>query len=120
MAQDDVNAGHNPPLLRRASGDVEVLGATGTIVGILPDAKFEESSVVLGPGDVLALYTDGVTEAEDPSGEPFGELRLSDLLGRWRGESAQRVSSLVAAEVDRFSPGEPSDDRTLVIGHWTS
>ncbi len=115
-----VNAGHNPPLLRRASGDVEVLGATGTIVGILPDAKFEESSVVLGPGDVLALYTDGVTDAEDPSGEPFGELRLSDLLGRWRGESAQRVSSLVAAEVDRFSPGEPSDDRTLVIGHWTT
>lgn len=64
----------------------------------------------------MALYTDGVTEAEDPSGEPFGELRLSDLLGRRDGESAQQVSNFVVAEVDRFSPGEPSDDRTLVIG----
>ena len=115
-----VNAGHNPPLLRRASGDVEVLGATGTVVGILPSARFEASSVMIEPGDVLALYTDGVTEAEDASGEPFGEIRLSDLLDRWRGESAQQVSSFVAAEVDRFSPGEPSDDRTLVIGSRAS
>jgi len=111
-----VNAGHNPPLLRRASGDVEVLGATGTVVGILPGARFEDRSVVIGPGDVLALYTDGVTEAEAPSGEPFGELRLSELLNPRRAESPEQLSSLVAAEVDRFSPGEPSDDRTLVIG----
>ena len=104
-----------PPAMSRCSGR-----PARSSVSCPMRTKFEESSVVLGPGDVLALYTDGVTEAEDPSGEPFGELRLSDLLGRWRGESAQRVSSLVAAEVDRFSPGEPSDDRTLVIGHWTS
>jgi sigma-B regulation protein RsbU (phosphoserine phosphatase) len=109
------NAGHNPPLIRRASGDVETLGATGTVVGILPDARFDQGSVALEPGDVLALYTDGVTEAEDPSGEPFGELRLADLLGRWRRQPVQDVAGLVAGEIDRFAPGEPSDDRTLVI-----
>jgi len=110
------NGGHNPPLLRRASGEVELLGATGMVVGILPKAKYHEASVTLEAGDVLILYTDGVTEAESPSGEPFGEMRLAELVGRWREESAHQVASRAAAELDRFAPGEPSDDRTLVIG----
>jgi sigma-B regulation protein RsbU (phosphoserine phosphatase) len=110
------NGGHNPPILRRASGEIEPLGATGTVVGILPGARFEEVTTTLEPGDALALYTDGVTEAETPRGEPFGEIRLAELLGRWSGESPQTVADLAAAEVDRFAPGEPSDDRTLVIG----
>jgi phosphoserine phosphatase RsbU/P len=109
------NGGHNPPLIRRASGDVELLGATGIVVGILPNAKYQQASVDLQPGDVLALYTDGVTEAENPSGEPFGETRLAELLGRSGDEPAQVAVNKAAAELDRFAPGEPSDDRTLVM-----
>ena len=109
------NGGHNPPIIRRASGEIDLLGATGMVVGILPTARYEQASVTLGEGDVLTLYSDGVTEAEDPSGEPFGEMRLAECVGRLRDQTAQEVAVGVAAELDRFAPGEPSDDRTLVI-----
>lgn len=109
------NGGHNPPILRRASGEIDLLGATGMVVGILPTASYEQASVTLDPGDVLTLYSDGVTEAEDRSGEPFGEMRLAELVGRLRDEPAQEVAAAAAAELDRFAPGEPSDDRTLVV-----
>jgi phosphoserine phosphatase RsbU/P len=110
------NGGHNPPIIRRASGDIDLLGATGMVVGILPTARYDESSVTLEAGDVLALYSDGVTEAENPSGEPFGEMRLAELVGRLRHLPAQEVATTAAVELERFAPGEPSDDRTLVIG----
>ena len=85
------------------------------VVGILPTARYEQASVALESGDTLTLYSDGVTEAENSSGEPFGEMRLADLVGRLRHQPAQQVAAGAAAELDRFAPGEPSDDRTLVI-----
>ena len=109
------NGGHNPPIIRRASGVVDLLGATGMVVGILPGARYEECSITLEPGDVLTLYSDGVTEAENGAGEPFGETRLADLVGSLGDHSAQDVATGTAAELTRFAPGEPSDDRTLVI-----
>ena len=109
------NGGHNPPIIWRASGEIELLGATGMVVGILPKARYEQASVTLGEGDVLTLYSDGITEAENASGEPFGEMRLAELVGRLRDQPAQEVATEAAAELDRFAPGEPSDDRTLVI-----
>lgn len=109
------NGGHNPPIIRRASGAIDLLGATGMVVGILPAARYDESSVTLEAGDVLTLYSDGFTEAENPSGEPFGEMRLAELVGSLRDRPAQEVAAGAAAELDRFAPGEPSDDRTLVI-----
>lgn len=111
------NGGHNPPMIRRASGELDLLAPTGMVVGILPTSRYDQSTVTLEPGDVLTLYSDGVTEAEDASGEPFGEMRLAEAVERRRGLPAQDVASGAAAELERFAPGEPSDDRTLVICH---
>jgi serine phosphatase RsbU (regulator of sigma subunit) len=74
------NAGHNRPMLRRADGSVEELDADGAALGILAAVPFEGLSVALGPGEALLLYTDGATEAAAPSGEPFGEERLSEAF----------------------------------------
>lgn len=75
------NGGHNPPLLRRVDGRLAELDADGVAVGILRDVDYERAQVALFPGDLVMLYTDGVTEAANASGEQFGEERLRALLG---------------------------------------
>ena len=75
------NAGHYLPMLVRADGTVERLGIGGPVLGVLPEAEYEQASVVLGAGDRLVLYTDGLTEARDAADEEFGEDRLLGLLG---------------------------------------
>jgi len=75
------NAGHNPPLLRRASGEVSELDADGAAVGILRDVEFELGRAELARGDVLLLYTDGVTEAARADGTQFGEDGLREIFG---------------------------------------
>jgi sigma-B regulation protein RsbU (phosphoserine phosphatase) len=80
------NAGHLPPIVVRADGSTELLEATGRIVGILPDAGYESKDpITLKPGDLMLLYTDGVTEANDPKDVLFGEERLVELLRTLRG-----------------------------------
>jgi serine phosphatase RsbU (regulator of sigma subunit) len=74
------NGGHNPPLLRRASGDAFELDADGAAVGILREVEFERGRLHLGRGDALLLYTDGVTEALSATGEQFGEERLREIF----------------------------------------
>ena len=69
----------------------------------------------MSPGDTLALYTDGVTEAFDAAGEEFGEGRLVASLGRWRASSAQETVSRLADEVARYSPADGRDDITLIV-----
>src|SRR5208337_490815 len=73
---DYINAGHNNPILRRASGQIERLDVGGLPFGILPEAKYESASVTLAPGDWLIIFTDGVVEAENFRQEEFGEIRL--------------------------------------------
>jgi hypothetical protein len=73
---DYINAGHNNPILRRASGQIERLDVGGLPFGILPDAKYESATVTLAPGDWLVIFTDGVVEAENFRQEEFGEARL--------------------------------------------
>lgn len=112
------NGGHNPPLVRRADGTVESLPATGVVLGVLPQMGFEQQATVLAPGDVLLLYTDGVTEAENGSGRPFGEDGVMAALDRSAskpGSTAQGIADALARELDAFSSGEPSDDRTLLV-----
>jgi serine phosphatase RsbU (regulator of sigma subunit) len=75
------NAGHNPPLLRRASGEVSELDADGAAVGILRDVEFERGRAELARGDVVLLYTDGVTEAARADGAQFGEDGLREIFG---------------------------------------
>ncbi len=109
------NGGHLPPLLRRASGDWEALGATGTVIGILEGSRYSEATCHIGLGDLLVLFTDGVTEAEDPSGKFFDERNLVEAVNSRVAQQAQEIADGVADELDRFSLAPPNDDRTLVV-----
>ena len=107
-----VNAGHNRPFLRRADGTVEkVMGKGGRFLGMFQDAAYRANVLKLDRGDMLFLYTDGVTEAMNARGEQFGERRLcAELAARTR---------TVKAAVDEFVAGaERSDDLTGMMIYW--
>jgi phosphoserine phosphatase RsbU/P len=112
-----VNAGHNPPLLLRAEGGHETLDAGGLLLGVLADAPYEEGTVTLGPGDLLTLYTDGVTEAwsaTDPDDE-FGEERLLSVLQTHRPEGAEAVLREVRSALGAHTGGGPLDDDLTIL-----
>jgi sigma-B regulation protein RsbU (phosphoserine phosphatase) len=110
------NAGHNAPVLVRRDGRVETLQDGGLLLGVFPEATYDLGQVELGPGDLLALYTDGVTEASNPAGEMFSEDRLVDSLTRHRQAGASELHRRVLEEVERFQEGSPpDDDLTLVL-----
>lgn len=110
------NAGHNPPVLLRANGDVEWLAAGGLILGILPEAPFESGSVDLRPGDLIVLYTDGVTEGANATAEQWGEERLVESVRRRRADSCAAIAAGLVREVRAFE-GEtgPADDITVLV-----
>jgi serine phosphatase RsbU (regulator of sigma subunit) len=110
------NAGHNPPLLVRADGTVEDLKGGGIILGILPIAKYEDVHATMNPGDMLVLYSDGVTEAATASDDDFGEARLGQLAASLRTRPAQEIVAAVQSEVAKFAAGTPqADDITVVV-----
>jgi len=114
-----VNAGHNPPIVVRADGRVERLPRTGILVGWDADARFGEAAVALAPGDLLVAFTDGVTEARDPSGREFGEGRLLDIVTAQRHADAQEVLAAVRTALDAFVADAPThDDCTLVVARF--
>ncbi|MCU0633073.1 MAG: SpoIIE family protein phosphatase [Methanolinea sp.] len=111
-----VNAGHNPPLLVRKNGEISSLTLTGIALGVEGGALYEERSVDLGAGDLLVLYTDGVTEAEDPSQKQFGEERLAALVRAQRSCTAGEVLAAIQAAVSAHTLTAPQyDDMTLVV-----
>jgi phosphoserine phosphatase RsbU/P len=110
------NAGHNPPVLVRASGEARMLDGGGPVLGILPIAPYGEMRARLEPGDVLALYSDGVTEANNAAQEEFGEERLIDVLRLHRAGTAQSIVRAVTDALAGFASGAAqADDITLVI-----
>ncbi|MEQ1885144.1 MAG: SpoIIE family protein phosphatase [Bryobacteraceae bacterium] len=114
------NAGHNPPVLVRAADDapkrLEQLEGGGMILGILPMAKYQEFKVNMQCGDVLVLYSDGVTEAVNPKDEDFGEERLGNLVYAMKDRPAADIVDMVHAEVAKFTEGAPpADDITVVV-----
>ena len=110
------NAGHNPPILLRATGEVEFLSTGGWTLGIMPEREYEERPIHIRDGDILVLYTDGVTEAESPSGELFGTERLVDMVKTNRQRSAKEMRETVVQEIIRFrDPSSQPDDLTIVI-----
>ncbi|HKA25536.1 MAG TPA: SpoIIE family protein phosphatase, partial [Candidatus Eisenbacteria bacterium] len=110
------NAGHNPPYLLRADGTLEQLETGGLLLGIFPHATYEEGVVDLRPGDVIVLFTDGVTEAEDRHKGQFGEERLIALLKEARGGDARAIGDRICQEVLKFSKGlQMADDLTVVV-----
>ena len=109
------NAGHNPPYLVRQSGQIESLGpSTGPILGVFPEAEYEDAHAVLEPDDLLLLYTDGVTEAQNRNDQYFGEAGLIALLQRLHGESVTTTCRVIMEDVNAFRHGEGQDDVTLV------
>jgi serine phosphatase RsbU (regulator of sigma subunit) len=110
------NAGHNPPMLLRADGRLELLEAGGLLIGIFPHARYDEGAVELAAGDVLVLFTDGVTEAEDRRKAQYGEERLEALLRAAGGGSAREIGDRICQEVLKFSKGiHQADDVTVVV-----
>jgi serine phosphatase RsbU (regulator of sigma subunit)/CHASE2 domain-containing sensor protein len=110
------NCGHNPPLvLRRGEGTCETLHNCGPPLGIIDDISYVPRSIALAPGDMLLLYTDGVTEAENAQSAQFGMERLEQAILEIRGHSAQSVVEHVIKRVAEFAKGAPqSDDITCV------
>jgi sigma-B regulation protein RsbU (phosphoserine phosphatase) len=109
------NAGHNPPVLLRRDGTVELLDAGGLLLGIFPLATYDEGMTELRPGDVLFLFTDGVTEAEDRRKAQYGDERLLEVLRSVRGGTAREIGERVCDSVVRFSYGlHMADDLTVV------
>jgi serine phosphatase RsbU (regulator of sigma subunit)/catechol 2,3-dioxygenase-like lactoylglutathione lyase family enzyme len=109
------NCGHLPALLLRGDDSLERLEATATIVGVFKKWDCGISETQISPGDVFALYTDGITESFNDAGEEFGEERLAAALWRHRALSPCDLLSAVVDEVHRFSPREQHDDITLIV-----
>jgi len=112
-----VNAGHNPPYVWRSrDGSIEELPAGGTIIGMFAQAGYEESSVVLEPGDVLMAFSDGVPEAHSPAEEEFSEDRVKDLLARAARLAVGEMSAVVLAELKEWmGDAEQYDDLTFLL-----
>jgi len=110
-----VNAGHNPPFVMRSDGSHERLRVGGAVLGVFDGRNYELGSAQLLPGDRVVLFTDGVTEACNPSGEEFGEVRLLRLLEDHRTLSADELQGKILAVVAEFSAGRRQDDRTLLV-----
>lgn len=111
-----LNAGHNPPLIVRASGTMEQLAAGGLPLGIMADADFREGRTTLNAGDVLVIYSDGVSEAVSPTGEEFGPTRLYESVARNLDASAAGIRDRIESALTKFAQGTPAaDDITLVI-----
>ena len=113
LAVELLLAGHERPVLIRADGRVEQVGAFGTAVGLLPRVLVEATTHRLGPGDTLLLYTDGVTERRRGR-EQFGPERLLATAARTAGQPARQVVAAVRDAVERFSPEPPTDDVALL------
>jgi sigma-B regulation protein RsbU (phosphoserine phosphatase) len=123
-----VNAGHNPPyLLRRidapatgsagdAAAEIQELSTGGIVLGLFPQARYDEAAVDLHPGDVLVVFTDGVTEALNPKEEEFGEDRLKNLLRQVVHLPVNEISSRIAEELKTWiHDAEQYDDLTFLV-----
>ncbi|HYN25461.1 MAG TPA: SpoIIE family protein phosphatase [Pyrinomonadaceae bacterium] len=111
-----LNAGHNPPLIVHAAGTVEQLASGGLPLGIKRNAEYREGRTQMQMGDILVIYSDGVTEAASPSGEEFGATRLYEVVSRNIDASAAGVRDRIESALTKFSQGtQAADDITLVI-----
>ena len=112
------NCGHLSGLLLRGDGKLEKLDSTCTLLGLFRDWNCPTRECVAGAGDVLALYTDGVTEAYNAAGEEFGECRLIEALRKHRDLRCEELMGAILDEVRAFGPGEQHDDITLIISKF--
>jgi len=111
-----VNAGHNPPYILRANGNVtELPNSINICMGVMEDFPYQDQEIKLDNGDMLITFTDGVTEACDTENNLYGEKRLVQLLGTLKGKSSQETIEAIDANVSQFTTGaEQSDDITIL------
>jgi len=110
-----LNAGHNPAFVIRRDR-TEMLGASSFPLGMLPGSGYKECGLSLESGDLMLIYSDGLTEAETEGGEQFGMERLDKLISRLRNEQPRVIGKRILQEVDRFlGPARPTDDLSIVV-----
>jgi serine phosphatase RsbU (regulator of sigma subunit) len=110
------NAGHNPPIVLRGNGKAEMLEGSGPVLGIMAAAPYSEQVVHLDRGDMLVLYSDGVTEATNHEYEEFAEERLIEVLRIHRDRRASKIVDAVTSALAEFAAGAPqADDITLLV-----
>ena len=110
------NAGHNAGLLFRADGSVQRLEANGMPLGLFPVVEYERVEITLAPGELVLLYTDGITEAANPRGDEFGLDRLQNVVAKHTREPLVAIAVAIEAAVEVFADGTPyGDDRTMVL-----
>jgi phosphoserine phosphatase RsbU/P len=113
------NAGHLPPIILRANGEVFPLDVNGTVVGLFDGVTYEESTIVMQTGDIFVAYSDGVTEPENEFGE-FGEDRLIALIQEHRQKPLARIAEIITGAVaDWIGAAEQPDDVTIVLARCT-
>ena len=112
-----VNAGHNPPCLRMAEGNFEFLKLkSGFVLAGMEGVRYQENTITLKKGDMLYLYTDGVTEATDSRGELFSDFRLLEALNTCKDDSLSGLLAGVKADIDAFVKEAPQfDDITMLV-----
>jgi sigma-B regulation protein RsbU (phosphoserine phosphatase) len=110
-----INAGHNPPLIVRSDGSVEQLEPCGIVIGVLDSASWEEKTLELSEGDLLFVYSDGVTEAQHESAQ-YGEARMIGHVVKAREKSSKEIIGRLMNDVNDFMGDAPrSDDITIMI-----
>lgn len=111
-----VNAGHDPPMHFVGDAAPQRLDTGGLLLGVFSNGTYERGKITIAPDDVVALFTDGVTEAMSPDQEEYGEARLQTVLEAHRTETAQEILDAVLEDVHRHADGAPqSDDITMII-----
>jgi sigma-B regulation protein RsbU (phosphoserine phosphatase) len=111
-----VNAGQNPPLIRRRDGRYERLGSTGVALGMFDGSTFGSVDTVLDSGEMLVLYSDGITEAEDPKERPFEESGLELVIERFATQGPAEIGTQVLKAVEAHaSQSRFVDDLTILI-----
>jgi serine phosphatase RsbU (regulator of sigma subunit) len=111
------NCGHLSDLLLQSNNSMKRLDSTSTLLGLFKEWDCSLQECELSPGDTLALYTDGVSEASNDVGEEFGEQRLIESLRRHRGVSSEALIAALINEILQFSPREQYDDITLIVAN---
>lgn len=111
-----INAGHNNPILRRVSGQIERLDVGGLPFGIMPEVQYQSATVTLAPGDWLVIFTDGLVEAVNARDEEYGEIRLLTGIESGRSGSPAEMLNRLMAELDLFVGSTPQhDDVTCLL-----
>ena len=111
-----VNAGQTPPLVRRRDGTFERLEATGVALGMFEGSRFASAGTLLAPGDTLVLYSDGITEAEDPQGHPFEEAGLESVISTYAAFSPAEIATETVRAVEHHARASRfADDLTVLV-----